>query len=286
MKIKLTDVCFLLRKQIFITIMKAFVFFWCLFVFGGTPNVLSQNAKIFVSTDEKVSVDEIFKMISDQTDYKFIYREGLFKHFPDVQLKRGIINANELLKKSISVGNVNIEFTDKNTIVVKEKPVIKPLKINQGFQVSGTITDSKRIPLPGANILEKGTINGAQTDFDGKFSLTTKSSNAILVISYVGFKTKEISVNQEAQLNIILEEDTEALEEVVITTALGIKRQKKSIGYAAQTIKASDVTISEPVDIAQGLQGKVAGLNISTANGIGNASSRVVIIVYLVEIPL
>jgi len=277
MEIKLTNYCFSFRKQFFITIMRAFVFFWCIFVFGGTPNVLSQNAKIYVATDEKVSVDEVFKMISNQTDYKFIYREGLFKYFPEVQLQKGVIYANKLLEKSISVGNVNFEFTDKNTIIVKEKKENVTLTEKQGFRVNGTVTDSKGVPLPGANILEKGTINGAQTDFDGRFSLTTKSKNAILIVTYVGFKPLEVSVNQETQLDIILQEDTEVLEEVLITTALGIKRQKKSLGYAAQEITASDVTISQPVDVAQGLQGKIAGLNINTSNGIANASSRVVI---------
>lgn len=277
MEIKSTNVCFLLRKQFFIIIMRAFVFLWCLFVFGGTSNMLSQNIKIFVEADEKVSVDEVFKMISDQTDYKFIYREGLFKYFPDVQLRRGVINANKLLEKSISVSNVNFEFTDNNTIVVKEKEESLALVESQGFTITGTITDSKGVPLPGANILEKGTINGTQTDFDGKFSLTIKDENATLVVSYIGFKTNEVFVNREATLTIALEEDTAALEEVVITTALGLNRQKKSVGYAVQQIKAADVTIADPVDVAQGLQGKVAGLNISTANGIGNASSRIVI---------
>ena len=277
MEIKSTNVCFLLRKQFFVIIMRAFVFLWCLFVFGGTSNVLSQSAKIFVSTDEKVTVDEIFKMISDQTDYKFIYRKGLFKHFPDVQLKRGVINANKLLEQSISVSNVNFEFTEKNTIIVKEKIESVTLTVSQGVRVNGTVTDSKGVPLPGANILEKGTINGAQTDFNGKFSLTTKSENAILVVSYIGFKTLEASVNQETQLDIILQEDTETLQEIIITTALGIQRQKKSIGYAVQQIRASDVTVAAPVDVAQGLQGKIAGLNISTSNGISNSSSRIVI---------
>ena len=100
--------------------------------------------------------------------------------------------------------------------------------------------------------------------------------SATLVFSYIGYTSKEVGINNQTIINVSLIEDASKLDQVVVT-ALGIKRQKKSIGYAAQTIKAADVTLSEPVDIAQGLQGKVAGLNISTSNGIGNASSRVVI---------
>ncbi len=143
--------------------------------------------------------------------------------------------------------------------------------------VTGVVTDGDSgIPLAGANVIEKGTTNGVSTDFDGNYSINVSSQSATLVVSYIGYTKKEIAVNNQAIINVRLVEDASQLDEIVVT-ALGIQRQKRSIGYASQKIKAADVILSEPVDLAQGLQGKVAGLNISQSNGIGNSSSRVVI---------
>ncbi|QTE22198.1 SusC/RagA family TonB-linked outer membrane protein [Polaribacter cellanae] len=143
--------------------------------------------------------------------------------------------------------------------------------------VTGTITEaSSGEVLPGASILIKGTSNGVSSDFDGKYSITFSGTSATFVVSYVGYKTKEVTYKGSNVLNVALSEAADSLNEIVVT-ALGIKRQQRSVGYAAQTVKATEVTLADPVDIAQGLQGKVAGLNITTSNGIGNASSRVVI---------
>jgi iron complex outermembrane receptor protein len=142
--------------------------------------------------------------------------------------------------------------------------------------VSGTVRESNGSPVIAATIKEKGANNGVISDENGAFKILVKP-NAVLVISSIGLTTKEVKIDNSSQVNVQLEASKTDLNEVVVTTALGIKRQKRAIGYAAEQIKAAEITVAIPVDIAQGLQGKVAGLNISTSNGIGNASSRVVI---------
>src|SRR5680860_160710 len=90
--------------------------------------------------------------------------------------------------------------------------------------VTGTVTDSKEVPLPGANILEKGTTNGVQTDFDGNFSIEIADENGVLVISYIGFGEKEVQVNGQTAINVELEETAQGLDEVVV---VGYGTQKK-----------------------------------------------------------
>ncbi|MDN3664984.1 SusC/RagA family TonB-linked outer membrane protein [Algibacter miyuki] len=132
--------------------------------------------------------------------------------------------------------------------------------------VTGTVSDNNGLPLPGVNLVIKGTVNGASTDFDGNYSISTQTVTDVLVISYVGYKTQEISVGNQSVINVALQEDTEALSEVVIT-AQGIKKSKKALGYAITTLDSEDVEQRPEADLARTLQGKIAGVNISAVNG-------------------
>lgn len=141
--------------------------------------------------------------------------------------------------------------------------------------VSGVISESNGTLVAGATITEKGTNNQVISDVKGKYQISV-APNATLVITSVGYAPYEIRVGKESEYNASLTTEAGNLNEVVVT-ALGVKRDKKSVGYAIQQVKAEDITKAAPIDLAQGLAGKVAGLNVSTGNGISNASSRIVI---------
>lgn len=134
----------------------------------------------------------------------------------------------------------------------------------QDMTVSGVVTDESGQPLTGANIIVKGTSTGAQTDFDGNFTLTA-DSNATLVVSYLGFVTKEVAVNGKTSLNIQLAEDASQLDEVVI---VGYGTQKKSdLTGAVATVSSEEIekyTYSNP---AQALQGRMAGVSVQAQGG-------------------
>ncbi|WP_028375898.1 SusC/RagA family TonB-linked outer membrane protein [Leeuwenhoekiella sp. MAR_2009_132] len=138
--------------------------------------------------------------------------------------------------------------------------------------VTGTVTDNTGMPLPGANVIEKGTSNGASTDFDGNYTINLTTENAVLTFSSLGFVSKDITVNSQQTINVQMEEDAQQLGEVVVT-ALGIKREKKAITYSAQNIEVDEVSEARSLNVANSLSGKVAGLNFSTtSNGVGSAS--------------
>ena len=137
---------------------------------------------------------------------------------------------------------------------------------------TGTVTSNEG-PLPGATIVEKGTSNGTTSDFDGNFSIDAAQGD-VLQVSYVGFATQEVSVSDATNLNIVMVAD-QLLDEVVIT-ALGISREKKSLGYAVTEVAGDNVNTIKDNNLANSLSGKVAGLQISQSGSLGS-SSRITI---------
>jgi TonB-linked SusC/RagA family outer membrane protein len=134
--------------------------------------------------------------------------------------------------------------------------------------VSGTVTTADG-PLPGATIVVKGTNTGITTDFDGNFSIEASASD-VLVASFVGYATQESSVDSSSQIDFVLQED-QLLDEVVIT-ALGISREKKSLGYAVTEVAGDNVNTIKDNNLANSLTGKVAGLQITQSGSLGSGS--------------
>lgn len=136
--------------------------------------------------------------------------------------------------------------------------------IAQDRTVTGTIKGKDDgLPLPGVSVRVKGTSAGTQTGANGQFSIRIPGNNAVLVLTYIGYTTQEVPVGSRSVVNVSLGSDATQLGEVVVT-ALGIERQKKEIGYAATTVTAGTLTNANAVNVANGLQGKVSGLNVTT----------------------
>ena len=126
-------------------------------------------------------------------------------------------------------------------------------------EVTGTITDDTGAPLPGVNVVEKGTTNGTLTDANGKFKLTVKGATSVLSISFIGYASQEIVVGSQNTLSIQMLTDTKILNEVIVT-ALGVKREEKSLGYAVQKVAGPAVQTVKGVSVGTSLTGRVAGL--------------------------
>lgn len=140
-------------------------------------------------------------------------------------------------------------------------------------KVTGTIKDDLG-PIIGASVVEKGTANGTMTDTDGKFSLNVQPG-AILVISYIGYKTLEVKAGHEP-LNITLEENSQVLGDVVVT-ALGIKRERKALGYGVDEVKGEALTKAKETNVINSMAGRVAGLVVSQTAGGPSGSTRVIL---------
>ena len=137
-------------------------------------------------------------------------------------------------------------------------------------EISGILSDGTD-PLIGASIMIEGTTLGTVTDYDGKFSLSVPEDAQSLVFSYTGYETTSMPIGSTNIFEIVLKESSIALGEVVVT-ALGVKREKKALGYAVQDIKAEEIAQTRSTNVVNGLSGKVAGLQISAGNVPGGGS--------------
>ena len=143
----------------------------------------------------------------------------------------------------------------------------------QQIEVKGKVT-AEDLPLPGASVIEKGTTNGTQTDFDGNFSLLV-NTNSTLVISYLGYTTQEIQAST-TPLNINLEASNNVLEEVVVV-AQGISKSRKALGYAVSKVDTEETEGRPEVDLSRTLQGKISGVQITAPNGSSGAATDIVV---------
>ncbi|MDO7171658.1 SusC/RagA family TonB-linked outer membrane protein [Mariniflexile sp. AS56] len=126
-------------------------------------------------------------------------------------------------------------------------------------KVSGVVADSQNIPIPGVNVVVKGTSNGAATDFDGNYQISAKSGD-VLVFSYLGFKSQEVTYKGQATLNVKMQEDTAQLNEVVVIGYGSVKRS--DLTGAVASLSSENITEQKKTDIGQAIQGKVAGVDV------------------------
>lgn len=143
----------------------------------------------------------------------------------------------------------------------------------QGIAVSGVVQDATGEPLPGVNIMEKGTTSGTITDVNGKFSLSVRGTNAVLTVSFIGYTKQEVSVKGQRNLSITLKEDSELIDEVVV---VGYAVQKKAtVAAAVSSVNNKDLTRSSSTTAAGALVGKVAGLTARQKSGVPGSSASI-----------
>ncbi|MFA9195748.1 SusC/RagA family TonB-linked outer membrane protein [Flavobacterium sp. FBOR7N2.3] len=216
--------------------------------------------QIKISLDIKnASITEVFDAIEQRSSLTFVFDEQIIHTSQHISIKT----------KDESVDNVLKIISDKTGFKFKKiNNTISVVKPNQQQKtIRGTVVDEQGLPLPGVSIIEKGTQNNGITDMDGNFNLSVINPNAVLVITYIGFETKEIKTSGLAVVKVTLKMDTKELNEVVVT-ALGIKREEKRLGFKQETIKSESLAQTTPNNWSSGLKGKVAGLNIiSTGSG-------------------
>ncbi|WMN06444.1 SusC/RagA family TonB-linked outer membrane protein [Marivirga arenosa] len=141
--------------------------------------------------------------------------------------------------------------------------------------VSGTVTDENG-PLPGVNVIVKGTTNGITTDLDGNYKLPLPSNAEVLVFTYIGYEKTEVTIGSKSQINVTMVPDVQQLGEVVVT-ALGIEREQKSLGYSVQEVGGDEIIKAGETNIVNSLQGKIAGVQIGGNSGALGGSSRILI---------
>lgn len=231
-------------------------------------------AQLTLSTP-RTTLGTVIKQIQSQSKYQFFYNDKLSTvtveplKVKDASLEQVL---NTLLK------NKDISYKiEENIIYLPEKENSDSLQQQSGKErtITGQVVDAKGEPLIGVSILVKGTTDGAITDLDGNYKIVTKSNNPVIVYSYIGYKTQEIPLKGQTAINITMMDDTQVIDEVVVT-ALGIKRSEKALSYNVTQVDAESALAVKDANFINSLNGKVAGLNInSSSSGIGGASKVV-----------
>ena len=231
-------------------------------------------AQLTLSTP-RTTLGTVIKQIQSQSKYQFFYNDKLSTvtveplKVKDASLEQVL---NTLLK------NKDISYKiEEDIIYLSEKENSNSLQQQSGKErtITGQVVDAKGEPLIGVSILVKGTTDGAITDLDGNYKIMTKSNNPVIVYSYIGYKTQEIPLKGQTAINITMMDDTQVIDEVVVT-ALGIKRSEKALSYNVTQVDAESALAVKDANFINSLNGKVAGLNInSSSSGIGGASKVV-----------
>ena len=145
----------------------------------------------------------------------------------------------------------------------------------QNVKVSGTVTDNAGEPLIGVYVLVEGTTTGTSTDFDGKYTLDAPA-NANLVFTLMGMKNAVVAVNNRSTIDVVMEEDAVLLDDVVVT-AMGIKKDRKALGYSVTEMKADELLKNKQTNVVNSLAGKIAGVNVTQGSGAAGAGSAIII---------
>lgn len=235
--------------------MRLTVFLMLLSVFSSLANNSYSQNKKFNLDCKNMPIKQIIQELKNQSDVEFFYSNNDF----DTSVKMDIIikngNLKDILDQIIIQANLKYKIIDNTVIISKDTNSLilpQPQKA-----IKGKITDTSGTPLPGVSIIEKGTTNGTITDSNGNYSIDAPS-NATLIFSFVGMKKQEIFIAGKENVDVIMEEESEGLDEVVI---VGYGKQKKtSLVSSITTIDAKDLKMTGSSNLTTALSGKIAGM--------------------------
>lgn len=220
-------------------------------------SIYSQSISLKMSN---VSVKKAMTELQTKSGYSFVYIAG------DVDTDRTVsINASQLkdaVAQILKGQNVSYEIQGKNIVIKKGSQ--QQVTSGKRKKVTGTVKDANGEPIIGATVVEKGTTNGTVTDFDGNFVLEATEGTS-LEISYIGYKTQHLTADSGKTLSVILNEDTEVLDEVVV---MGYTTQSRNmLTGATVALKEDKLKDVSTANVSSMLDGKVAGMNVNVSSG-------------------
>lgn len=222
-------------------------------------NTFSQNARVSINK-KNVQLEKVLNEIEHQTDYLFIYNNQVNVN-KKVSLKAKNQPVSQVLKELLTDSGITYSVEGNHIVLGKQNMAAVP---QQNSTIKGKVIDTNGDAVIGANIIEKGTTNGTTTDIDGNFSINARSGST-LVITFIGYIRQEVKADPKRRMDIILQEDSETLEEVVV---VGYGTMKKADLTGAVATVGSEVIEDRPLtNLGAGLQGAIANLNITSSNG-------------------
>ncbi len=257
---------FLVRGSLkpFWRIMKLTMLISLCFVITATASSYSQSTRLNIKLSNS-TVKEVLNQIETDSDYIFLYNLNELDERRPINVNLENASIEEVLKTVLKDQNLDYSIYDRQIIIRKEEAQRRVGEATQPQKVAGIVFAESGEPIPGATVVVKGTNNGAITDVDGNFSLENVRQGDILLVSFVGMITQEITYQGEASLDIRLEEETIGIEEVV---AIGYGSvSKRDITGSVASVGSKDLIAVGATSPVKALQANVAGVNISQRTG-------------------
>jgi len=225
-------------------------------IFAGnmSANIFSRLI-YFEGTSRNTSIKDVLKAIERQTEYTFFYNDAFVDLNRPVHVEQQTVEVGALLDKLFKNTNLTYREQENNFIVITPKEQL------QAISISGVVTDESGAPLPGVNIMVKGTTTGMMTDADGKYTIQVRDRNAVLVFSYIGMKSIEMAVGNQSVINITLKDDAIFLDEVV-TIGYTTSKRRDMVGSVAKVTTEQFATPAYG-NITAALQGKASGVYVT-----------------------
>lgn len=234
----------------------------------------SQKKNISISSQE-IELSDLFEEVEKKSDYKFFFNNDDVDASVLTSVSASNADVYSVLDEALKGLPYEYKVLDNNLIFVHRRNEAKS-STQQSVNVTGVVTDEIGEPLPGVNVFEKSApTNGVITGIDGTYTLSISNADAVVVFSYIGFEKQEVNVAGRSSVNVTLVSDTEDLDEVVVT-ALGIKRDEKSLGYAVTKVGGEELMKGNSDNVTSALSGRVSGVNIISSGNIGGSTNVVI----------
>lgn len=234
----------------------------------STTGALAQKGNVSVNINNG-TVKTFIKEIEKQTRYTFVYRNNVLNDQAKVTVNCKNKPLDQVLSQVFTPLNVSYSLNNNTIVLVKQE--VQQQKKNEKKTIKGTVTDGKGEPIIGANVIQEGGI-GTITDVEGNFTVTADLSKP-LEISYIGYKKKSIRIGASPTINIALEEDAHVMDEVIVI-GYGSKT-KRDVTSSIGTYKPGEVNVRQVLGVDELLQGRVSGVNITSASGVPGSKNRV-----------
>ncbi|MBX6379371.1 MAG: TonB-dependent receptor [Thermoflavifilum aggregans] len=239
-----------------------FLFIGCLQV---SATAYSQKTSINLSLRD-VSLEKAFTAIKEQSDYLFLYNNEKLNHVADkISLKVKDATIQQVMDACLKGLPLSYKIIDKTVIIIPGTAPMATTGTQQPIEISGRVTDSVGTPLIGVSVQVKGTGKGTITDANGHFTLEVPNKNAILVFSYIGYRPKEVAVNGQSYIQVVLEGNISQLSQLVVV-GYGVEK-KENLTSAISQIDDKYITSRPTSNVVASLQGLLPGLNIQSNNG-------------------
>lgn len=257
-------------------IMKLIIALTCLFTLQSFGGKLYSQEKISLNL-ENAPLKKVFKIIENQTSFRFVYKDIDLSLCDKISIKVQDQPIENVITKLLEKTPLVYKVVGYNLVVIADetdsnKPAPQAAK---GVVISGKIVNAANQPMAKVSVVEKGTTNGTTTNEEGDFTLNVSNKEAVLVVSYVGFKPQEIALKGRTSFTITLEEDKKAFDEVVVV-GYGAKKRSDITG-SVSSVPKERLSQLPVTNILHAIEGSVAGVNVSQTSSVPGSSAAVLI---------